>query len=291
MLNLPRAFKNRIAELLCAAAGHHEGVPILRGPLKHSLLPKTSASENLSMLLGRYEPTVVSELLSAGPVEVAYDVGAHLGFMSLVLSKAVGKQGSVFAFEPIPENRVAIDRLIDINRLRQTIRVTPHALGESNGKKRMVLREHSSMHQLEEVHQGRERNLYSTVDVESRTLDSFVFERGNPFPQLIKIDVEGAEALVLKGALRTLEVYKPTFLVEIHGPQNALKVWKLVQGTGYRCYHLARGSRRQTASGEEIRSYFSPSSWTHHFLLTHERRVSSASKTPENRDFTGARRE
>jgi FkbM family methyltransferase len=267
MSDLRRVFKKKIAELLCATVGHNGGVPVLKGPLKHSILPKTSASENLSMLLGRYEPTVVSELLSAGPIDVAYDVGAHLGFMSLALSKLVGKTGRVFAFEPIPENRVAIDRLVDMNRLDQVIQVTPLVLGESNGKKRMLLRECSSMHQLEEVYQGQGRNIYSTVDVESCTLDSFIFERGNPFPQLIKIDVEGAEESVLKGALRTLEVCKPTFVVEIHGPQNALKVCKLLQGTGYTWYHLARGVRRQTASELEVHSHFSSSSWTHHFLL------------------------
>ena len=277
MSDLPRVFKNKIARLLCSTAGHNGGVPILKGPLKHSILPKTSARENLAMLLGRYEPTVVFELLSAGPIDVAYDVGSHLGFMSLALSIPVGKTGRVFAFEPITENRVAIDRLIDMNRLHQVIQVTPLALGESNGKKRMLLREYSSMHQLEEVYQGKGRNIYSTVDVESCTLDSFIFERDNPFPQLIKIDVEGAEEPVLKGALKTLEVCKPTFVVEIHGPQNALKVWKLLQGSGYTWYHLARGARRQTASELEVCSYFSPSSWTHHFLMKKPRTCSAGS--------------
>ena len=267
MSDLRRVFKNKIAELLCTWVGRNGGVPVLKGPLKHSILPKTSASENLAMLLGRYEPTVVLELLSAGPIDVAYDVGAHFGFMSLALSKLVGKTGRVFAFEPIPENRVAIDRLIDMNRLHQVVQVIPLALGESNGKKRMLLRECSSMHQLEEAYQGKGHNIYSTVDVESCTLDSFIFERGKPFPQLIKIDVEGAEVPVLKGAVKTLEVHKPTFVIEIHGSQNALKIWKLLQATGYTWYHLSKGSRQQTASEQEVRSYFSSSSWTHHFLI------------------------
>lgn len=267
MPDLPKIFKNKIAEILCTTVGHNGGVPILKGPLKHFILPKTSASANFAMLLGRYEPSVVFELLSAGPINVAYDVGAHLGFMSLALSKLVGKTGRVFAFEPIPENRAAIHRLIDMNRLHQVIQVSPLALGESNGEKRMLLRECSSMHQLEEVYLGNKRNTYSTVDVEACTIDSFIFDRGNPFPQLIKIDVEGAEESVLKGALNTLEVYKPTFVVEIHGPQNASRIWKLLQGTGYTCHHLIRGFRQQIASGEEAHSYFSPSSWTHHFLM------------------------
>lgn len=283
MSDLHGIFKNKIAELLCTWLGHNVGFPVLRGPLKYCLLPKTSVFQNFAMLLGQYEPTVVLELLSAGPVDVAYDVGAHLGFMSLALSKLVGKTGRVFAFEPIPENQVAIDRLVEMNRLHQVINVTPLALGESNGKKRMLLRECSSMHQLEEAHQGKRSNIYSTVDVESCTLDSFIFERGNPFPQLIKIDVEGAEESVLMGGLKTLEAYKPTLVVEIHGRQNALKIWKLLQDTGYTWHHLARGSRKQTPSGEELCSYFSPFSWTHHFLLTNELKVSSASKIPRNR--------
>ncbi len=267
MSDLLRVLKRKTAELLCTAVGHNGCVPILKGPMKHSLLPKTFASENLAMLLGRYEPAVVSELLSAGPVGVAYDVGAHLGFMSLVLSRLVGETGRVFAFEPISGNRAVVERLIELTRLHQVIQVTPLALGESNGKKRMLLRECSSMHQLEEAYQGKERNIYSTLDVESCTLDSFIFERGNPAPQIIKIDVEGAEGVVLKGALRTLEVHKPTLIVEIHGCRNALTVWKLLQGTDYAWYHLARGGRQQIASEQEVCSYFSPSSWTHHFLI------------------------
>jgi FkbM family methyltransferase len=248
MSDLLKVLKKKSTELLCSSVGHNGGVPILKGPLKHSLLPKTSASENLAMLLGRYEPTVVSELLSAGPIAVVYDVGAHWGFLSLALSKLVGKMGKVFAFEPIPENRIAIDRLIDMNHLHQVIQVIPLALGESNGKKKMLLRESSSMHQLEEAYQGKGRNMYSTVDVESCTLDSFIFERGNPFPQIIKIDVEGAEGPVIKGGLKTLDIYQPTLVAEIHGPQNALKIWNLLQDTGYTWYHLARGLRQQTAS-------------------------------------------
>ncbi len=267
MPGLLKALKKESTDFLFMIAGHHGGVPIRKGYLKHFILPKTSASENLSILLGRYEPAVVSAFLSMGSIDVAYDVGAHHGFMSLVLSKLVGKMGRVFAFEPIPENRVVIDRLIDMNRLDQVIQVIPLALAESNGNKRMLLRECSSMHQLEEAYQGKGSNVYSTVDVESCTLDSFIFEGGNPIPQLIKIDVEGAEELVLKGALKTLAIYKPVMVIEIHGPQNALKIWKLLQGTGYTWSHLARGSRQQTASEDEVRSYFSPSSWTHHFLI------------------------
>ncbi len=60
------------------------------------------------MLLGRYEPAVVSEILTAGPIKVAYDVGAHFGFMSLALSKLVGKTRTASAFEPIPDNAAVI---------------------------------------------------------------------------------------------------------------------------------------------------------------------------------------
>jgi FkbM family methyltransferase len=267
MPDFPKVLKKQIAEFLCSTVGYNGGVPILKGPLKNSFLPKASASENLGMLLGRYEPMVVSEILSAGPIGVAYDVGAHCGFMSLVLSKLVGKTGKVFAFEPILENQIAINRLIDMNRLDQVVQVTPLAVGESNGKSRMLLRECSSMHQLQEAYQGKESGIYSTIDVESCTLDSFIFERGNPCPQLIKIDVEGAEELVLKGALKTLEVCKPTMVIEIHGPQNALKVWKLLRGPGYTWRHITRGYCQQIIGDEELRCYFSASSWTHHFLM------------------------
>ena len=123
------------------------------------------------------------------------------------------------------------------------------------------------MHQLEEAYQGKRSNIYPTMDVESCTLDSFIFERGNPAPQLIKIDVEGAEESVFKGALKTLELYHPTLVVEIHGPKCAQELWNLLRDFNYGWWNLTLRGRKPTLTKENLLSYFSKDLWTHHFLL------------------------
>jgi hypothetical protein len=95
----------------------------------------------------------------------------------------------------------------------------------------------------------------------------FVFEELNPPPEILKIDVEGAESLIIQGGLRTLEDFSPRLLMEIHGPKNALKVWELLQNLDYSWSHLTKNGREGVTSGQRLTSYFSKDSWTHHFLL------------------------
>ena len=265
---LELALKKMIRGFISIFLRRSNTIQIVLGPLRNRNLPKQLASQNIAMILGQYEPQVIHELLSIpGPINVAYDIGAHVGFMTLALANRVGRDGRVFAFEPIPENQVAIARMIDLNRLHQVVQVVPLALGESNGKRRMLLRECSSMHQMEDVYQGKGSNIYSKMDVESCTLDSFIFEGGNPFPQLIKIDVEGAEDSVFKGALKTLNLYHPTLVVEIHGPNCGQELWNLLQDFNYSWWHLTLRGPKPILTRGNLLSHFSKDSWTHHFLL------------------------
>ena len=104
--------------------------------------------------------------------------------------------------------------------------------------------------------------------VECTTVDAFVFEQKNPAPDLIKIDVEGAEVLVLKGALRTLVTCSPSILLEVHGPTNARAVWEALEGLNYCWMKLTKVGRSPVTAKEGLLSYFTKDSWTHHFLLT-----------------------
>ena len=246
----------------------NRGIPILGGPLKYSLLPKGAARENLIMLLGRYEPHVVRTLFSIANSEmVTYDVGAHVGFLTLALAKRVGRGGQVFCFEPIPGNYHLIEQLINLNNLEQVVRVIPVALGNTTCPQKMFMGESPSMYLLEAALDGQDINGCPSMMVTTLTLDAFVFEQSNPAPDILKIDVEGAEALVVQGGLRTLDVYSPKILIEIHGPRNAKKMWSLVQPLNYSWRHLTPKKQEKVSSQQKLLSYFSKDSWTHHFLL------------------------
>jgi FkbM family methyltransferase len=245
-----------------------ETIPIMSGPLKGRQLPKALALSNLSMLFGRYEPQVVSVLLAMlHPIKVAYDIGAHIGFMTLVLAKSVSSDGKVFAFEPAPENMAVMQQLIIQNSLQHKISLIPTALADEIGEQNLINWKSSSMYFLESALDGQNVSHSLSLTVPTCTLDSFVFEKLNPPPDLMKIDVEGAEALVIQGSLRTLGVYSPHLVIEIHGPKNAAEVWNLLQGFNYVWWHLYSRQREIVNRRETLLSYFSKESWTHHFLL------------------------
>lgn len=252
---------------------NHIGVPILGGPLRGKLLPKETAQQNLQMWFGRYESIVVSELLFAsGSVRIAYDIGAHVGYMTLVLAESVKKGGNVFAFEPVPDNHSLIEKLILLNGLNGKVCLFPLAFGDTEGSQRMVIRESSLMNQLESAATDKIVKDYPKIFTAVSTLDSFVLRKSNPAPDLIKIDVEGAEGMVIAGGLQTLDRFSPKLLLEIHGPGNAGKTYDLLQSLEYEWTHLGRDSSDEVSNKQQLLSYFSRFSWTHHFMLTRKRK-------------------
>jgi len=266
MLDLEAQGKSLVGATLSAI--WRKSIPIMGGPLKGKRLPKAVALQNLSMLCGRYEPEVVSELLSTVDRQmIAYDIGAHVGFMTLVLAKGIGN-GKIFAFEPVQENWHLLEQLIIDNDLSGFIVVVPAALGNRDENQTIFIYKSSAMNLLEAAVDGQDTSDCPHRTVNTLTLDNFVFKQGNAAPGLLKIDVEGAEALVIEGGLRTLEVYSPKIIIEIHGPRNAQKTWRLVHNLNYQWSHLCRGGRKEVAKEENLLSLFSKNSWVHHFLLT-----------------------
>jgi FkbM family methyltransferase len=77
-----------------------------------------------------------------------------------------------------------------------------------------------------------------TLEIDAITLDDFVYQEVNPRPDFIKIDVEGAEANVLKGAQQLLTDVKPMMVLELHSSQTAEEVGEILSAMGYRIYDL-----------------------------------------------------
>ena len=248
-----------------------DAIPVWNGPFKGRLLPRQSATNHLSMLFGRYEPAVTSEISRLSqPSMIAYDVGANVGYMTLALAQSLNNDGYVFAFEPVPSNIEFLRKLCSLNNLDDRVAVLPLALGEKPGKQRLVMWGSSEMHFLESAMNGQDTNHCPSVVVDSTSLDAFVFDLKNQPPNLIKIDVEGAEALVLKGAIRTLATYAPMILTEIHGPTNAGNVWDILDALNYRWLRLSAKGRSSVTAKEHLLTYFTKDAWTHHFLMIRE---------------------
>jgi FkbM family methyltransferase len=164
---------------------------------------------------------------AAAPGDLVADVGAHHGYFSLLLSRWVGARGKVYAFECLPENADIATRNVALNRL-QNMEVVRKAVGAHAGAVEIVSNSGGVL--------GRRGPDVSLLKAEMITLDEFFPDR---VPDLLKIDVEGYEYEVLKGAHRCLAA-RPKIALEFHCFQFAdptahvERVLSLLPTDGYR---------------------------------------------------------
>jgi FkbM family methyltransferase len=163
--------------------------------------------------------TWTAEVLHSG--DTFFDVGAHAGWISLVAARIVGPGGRVVAFEPSPALAGLIRYHKRMNRT-SAIRVEQVAVTDAPGVNDFFLHNGgaSSVNSLTEDIVVRGAPAASSIDkvlVKTRSLDEYC-ESAKRIPQVIKIDVEGAEFMVLRGASRILAQYKPTLILAVHPP-------------------------------------------------------------------------
>ncbi|HVN59911.1 MAG TPA: FkbM family methyltransferase [Gaiellaceae bacterium] len=163
--------------------------------------------------LGYYEPSVQRFLeQNVAPGDVVYDVGAHIGFFSVCAARL---GAVVYAFEPVPVNAARLRDNVSLNDFE--IHVVEAAAWESSGSVGLVAGDSDF-----------EARATAGTGTPSVSLDEFA-ER-EPEPSLIKLDVEGAEAYVLRGARRLLASARPVLVCEIHGEDTRDDVEELLAG-------------------------------------------------------------
>jgi FkbM family methyltransferase len=192
--------------------------------------------------LGNYEPDLqkaIAEL--ALPGMIAYDVGANIGYLSLLLSLFVGTQGKVVAFEALPENIERLHANLALNKTGAHVQVVPAAVVERTRAVRFLIGPSDDTGKAEGS-AGRQKVTYQeSIQVEGLSLDDFVYGQGGPAPDLIKMDIEGGEVLALPGMRRILSKKHPILLLELHGPQSAAAAWSACRTAGYRICQASAG--------------------------------------------------
>lgn len=163
---------------------------------------------------GEFEPAesaAVRSLLRPG--DLAVDVGANIGWFTLIMGRAVGPGGEVWAVEPMPGAREVLRQNLALND-GVPVRVFDVALGAEAGTLDLHLFEglphgHASASTLD-------REDYTTHRVERRPLDDLLDETERP-PAFVKVDVEGSELDVLTGAARTIvSARPPIWMLEVN---------------------------------------------------------------------------
>jgi FkbM family methyltransferase len=190
-----------------------------------------SPAENLGCLVGTAEPHLqraIKEFVSAG--DAVYDIGAHIGYVSLSLAKRVGPTGSVIAFEPVPRNVDLLRRNIEVNGLKN-IQLMDVAASDRRGETHIRMGENPSMASM-----VWHKNDPSVTDMVVRTvaIDDLVEAGDFKHPRFVKIDVEGAEGFALRGMRRTLAASRPVLFIE-SSDAGRETTWGILRELGYRC--------------------------------------------------------
>ncbi|GAB4158838.1 MAG: hypothetical protein Kow00107_07570 [Planctomycetota bacterium] len=155
--------------------------------------------------------------------DVFYDLGANGGFFSLLAAIRVGPTGYVYAFEPDKENSATIPDQFDLNGVTWA-EVVELAVSDKAGQAAFKCGECSTSRLVESPTD-------CTSLVQTVTLDEFSLT--HRAPSLVKIDVEGIEAAVLRGSSNVLGTLRPKLLIELHDERNCTECARILKTHGY----------------------------------------------------------
>jgi len=197
-------------------------VTVESGPLQGVVLV---VDEHVSHahISGTYErETQVAIDRMVAPGFVCYDLGASIGYLSLLMAR---KARAVYAFEPAPHAAAEIRKHAAANGLAN-ITIVPSPVSDIVRTVRFTQNENTYGSRIAEG-----PSKWPTVELTTITLDDFA--RTNPAPDFIKIDVEDEEARVLQGARSILSQRKTTICCELHSEESARGVQKILTEYGY----------------------------------------------------------
>jgi FkbM family methyltransferase len=210
---------------------------------------------------GAYEAGTVAFVrdLMAGS-GVFYDVGANIGVFTVEVARSLGPSGKVVAFEPAPRAFAILLRNIESNRLGN---VTPIAVGltDAPGPRQLYLRPLINMGAATFVAQP---GAVPDAVVTLWRLDDLVARRRLPDPTVVKVDVEGFELRVLRGATQLIERARPVIITEwsSHHAQDGgglNDLQRLLADVGYRPFGFRYGKEH----GGALRSLYDLSGLLH----------------------------
>lgn len=177
-----------------------------------------------------YEPyvcDVIERIVKPG--WICADVGAHIGYITLLLGKVVGKNGKVISFEVVPKNAKLLRKNVELNNFTDRVIVEKLAVTDGANDKVKLSQGRSS---FESKVQGDEST--SSTDIQAISLDNYFHDYKRL--DLIKMDIEGGEVLAVKGMKRLLAITQPVLILEIH--KNGRSVVDDLISAGYVFYDL-----------------------------------------------------
>lgn len=207
-------------------------IPILQGKLRGKRWIVGSSNHGCWLGSYEYEKRLVFEK-KVHRDSIVFDIGANVGFYTLLASVLVGSNGRVFAFEPVPRNLSYLRKHLQLNGITN-VEILDVAVTDKCSITFFDEGQNSSMGHI--ASQGQ-------LEVKTVSLDGLTKKGEIPLPDYIKIDVEGAEMLVLSGAKSVLANAHPTIFLATHGFEIHKTCREFLESLGY---HL------QPVHGESI---------------------------------------
>jgi FkbM family methyltransferase len=217
-----RTLLGRLLRLPLALIPSRATFPILQGKLRG--MKWIVGSSNHGCWLGSYEYAkrgAFERVVREG--SVVFDIGANVGFYTLLASVLVGARGRVFAFEPVPRNLDYLKKHLQINGIKN-VSVIEVAVSDCDGVAQFDEGPNHSMGRLAPV---------GGLAVRTVSLDEMMRRGELPPPDCIKIDIEGGEMLVLTGARVLLGSRRPTVFLATHGQGLHQQCCDLLASFGY----------------------------------------------------------
>jgi FkbM family methyltransferase len=201
----------------------------------------------------------VAEYLKPG--QVFFDVGAHHGWYSIWSLPLVGKEGAVYSFEPSPANLNVLEWHRRINNFPQWV-IVPNGVSDEDAMEKpffLIDSGDSPMNSLTTGIPGTplmEGRAIRNISIQTVTLDSFC-GMVDIRPNLVKIDVEGAELLVLRGANKLLSEACPVIILAVHPywlptGQSTAQIVELLEAHGYTVFDSKGEIVKSLQSGEYL---------------------------------------
>ena len=207
--------------------------PVLKGPLKGAkfiLGTHGGAGGGASVYFNLIEPLQTQAFINlVKKGDVLFDVGANVGYYTVLGSQLTGNQGKVFSFEPLVRNISYLYRHVKINKLNN-VTIIPSACSNNQSIVTFLENPIASMGRIE-------NNAINTANtnttlVSTVSLDAVAAKLAIQ-PNVLKIDVEGAELAVLQGAEKIITDSKPIIFLSVHSPKLRTDCLNYLQKFGY----------------------------------------------------------
>jgi FkbM family methyltransferase len=218
-------------------------VTVQRGELAGAKKYGPFCEADFPFALGKYEPEVTAAFRRYCRTGMTvFDIGANAGHHLLPLAKLCGASGHVHAFEPVPGNVSCLLETLRLNHL-ENVTVHPLAVSDHEGDAELrfagVFDGFACLVEGGHGRSGQKTTPATSIAVKTVDLDTFCIRSAISRVDLIKMDIEGAEMLALRGMSRILRAHRPVLILELWGSDHVEQGPKLLREWGYETWRLS----------------------------------------------------